>query len=353
MIVNRNNYEEYFILYLDNELDAASRREVEDFIERNPDLKEELELLSQFKLSPDPIVFPGKAGLLKNETNRLVNADNYKEWLLLYVDNELTAAQKQQVMLFIENHPAVQKELELFEQARLEPETIVYPGKEKLYHSETRVRRIYWWRIAAAATLILATGSFFLSRMNKSETSVTPEIVVYKEPVKQQPNSVTVNDDPNPVVVNQTVEKSPVTVKATNNNQQPKEKKVYQPGIENNRQPAIARNEIIKSNNLPQPEYNPNTKEVEANIVTLNKNPKVIPDEFKSNQNVTPGITYTSNNETGTTGNEEVFNEESGKKSKFRGFLRKVTRTIEKTTNIDATDDEDRLLIGGLAIKLK
>ena len=41
-----------------------------------------------------------------------------------------------------------------------------------------------------------------------------------------------------------------------------------------------------------------------------------------------------------------------GKKSKLRGFFRKLTRTFEKTTNIDATD-EDRVLIGGLAFKLK
>ena len=43
---------------------------------------------------------------------------------------------------------------------------------------------------------------------------------------------------------------------------------------------------------------------------------------------------------------------QSEKKNKFRGFFRKVTRTIEKTTNMKTTDEEDRLLLAGLAIKL-
>ena len=33
MKLNRNNYEEYFILYMDNELDSDDRREVEAFVQ--------------------------------------------------------------------------------------------------------------------------------------------------------------------------------------------------------------------------------------------------------------------------------------------------------------------------------
>ena len=44
--------------------------------------------------------------------------------------------------------------------------------------------------------------------------------------------------------------------------------------------------------------------------------------------------------------------EQPGRKNKLRGIFRKITRTFEKNTNIKATDDEDRLLLGGLAIKL-
>ena len=61
MNISRHNYEEFFILYMDNELLPEERRAVEAFIELHPDLKEELDLLQQFKVKPESvIVFIGK-----------------------------------------------------------------------------------------------------------------------------------------------------------------------------------------------------------------------------------------------------------------------------------------------------
>ena len=68
MNINRHNYEECFILYMDNELSSDERRMVEEFIQHHPDLKEELEILQQFKLTPDTdIIFESKEELLKGQ----------------------------------------------------------------------------------------------------------------------------------------------------------------------------------------------------------------------------------------------------------------------------------------------
>src|SRR5687768_12877365 len=104
MNITRHNYEEYFILYLDNELSSEDRLLVELFVKENPDLQEELDLLIQTQLVPDSsFVFADKEQLLK--TPGTIDTTNYEEWLLSYTDNELSAEQKTVVEKFIADYP--------------------------------------------------------------------------------------------------------------------------------------------------------------------------------------------------------------------------------------------------------
>ena len=69
--MDRQNYEEYFLLYLDGELDEARCAEVETFIQHYPELGEELSLLKQSVITADEtIVFENKASLYKEEKYR-------------------------------------------------------------------------------------------------------------------------------------------------------------------------------------------------------------------------------------------------------------------------------------------
>ena len=106
------------------------------------------------------------------------------------------------------------------------------------------------------------------------------------------------------------------------------------------------------SNNLSKPLNNPNINKTNVtNDVVVNSNPSkeiINPKESLTPVPVTNVIpaSYTNNN------NDASQLEEGGKNKKNRGFLRKLTRTFEKRTNMTATDD-DKLLVGGLAFKLK
>lgn len=165
VIITRDNYEEYFVMYIDDELNAAERSAVEFFLQQNPDLEEELIMLQQSVLRPDEqIVFKQKESLLKDtSTQGLVNENNYEEYFVLYGDDELTNEEKDTVELFVYKHPQYQEEFELIQQVKLVPDnTLTFPDKTYLFRTEEDDRRVIafaWWRLSAAAVALLVLGS--------------------------------------------------------------------------------------------------------------------------------------------------------------------------------------------------
>ncbi len=359
MNINRHNYEEFFILYLDNELDAAGRKAVETFAAEHPDLKEELELLQQYRLEPDAsIVYPGKEELLKGEQGGAITLQNYEEFLLLYTDHELNDQDRQAVEKFAGENAAVKKELELLLQTRLEPEQISFPDKNSLYKSEEKVRvlPVRWWR-AAAAVLLLGAGITAVL-LNKKESPV-PDDAVAVQPAGQLPSD-TIRAQKNPAAA-----EDPVTryenAFALNDNE-PVQPAVRSPRKDNSvqtagkvtadPQPELAQNENPKTNNLSVPVSNPNIKEEkqESALARLELSPEKTKQPDK-NSLTNPVVTNPDPSPSDIM--TASFKEDNGqKKNKLRGFFRKVTRTFEKRTNIDPTDEDNRLLVGGLAIKL-
>lgn len=385
MNINRHNYEEYFILYLDNELSSEQRRSVEEFTQLHPDLQEELELLQQTKFTPDEqVIFSQKEELLFSGDASFITISNYEEWLVAYIDNELTPEQKTAVEAFAGQHITVQKELELLQQTKLQPETILFPDKESLYRKEEKVRPIVWWRIAAAAVLFIGIGTTAVMMLNNKNGNETPGTVASTDGTKQaakETPAVTApvnNNQPNEeaLVNNSTPSTTIDPVNPGNNNATaaqktkivvPEERKELQNNsvIKNEPETVAANSNDKPTNNLPQPLYNPNANNkpdnsVDANTaVTASSDIKEAPQQNANNSIVTTTPPDTYNQQNDAKANPEVTDDvmyasnNNGKKGKLRGFLRKVTRTFEKRTNISATDDEERLLVGGLAIKLK
>ena len=378
MNINRHNYEEYFILYLDNELSEPERRMVEDFVQLHPDLQDELDILLQYKLEPDTqIVFEGKEDLLKENGHSLVTPNNYPEWLTLYNDQELTADQRASVEAFLATHPAAAKEQSLLLQARLEPETIVYPFKNALYRKEERVRRIapVYWR-AAAAVLILLAGLGIVLNLNNRRQATDSDMAVKVPADTGTPDRAPVQPEPGKLI-EPAVKESPSgsTLLANTGNTAPdaadrkKEKELAQkaplratdppvrlsPDPEMTGAPSLANHANQPSNNLPLPKENPyvtglsrNSDALASNNSPVNNTLSINPDPAVTTRSPQPSdIVQASYNE-----NAETLEQPDGKKNKNRGFFRKIARTFEKRTNMDPTDD-NRLLVAGLSIKLK
>jgi hypothetical protein len=167
MTIDRNNYENYFLLYVDNELSDAERQAVDSFVRCNPDLQSEMQALNLAKLQSDnPIHFPNKASLFRPQTSvHRITPQNHEEFFVLYVDGELDEAIAREVETFAAQNPAWQLELNLFRQARLEPDpAIVFAGKESLLRrSGSSIRLLVRAGLAAAAVIGLIAGIYFLT----------------------------------------------------------------------------------------------------------------------------------------------------------------------------------------------
>lgn len=65
--INQSNYEEYFLLHIDGELDGAGREDVEKFVLQHPHLQAEFTQLQQTVLAPELIKFNDKESLYRSE----------------------------------------------------------------------------------------------------------------------------------------------------------------------------------------------------------------------------------------------------------------------------------------------
>jgi hypothetical protein len=381
MNIDRHNYEEFFLLYIDNELNIAERRQVDLFVKENPDLEEELLMLKQSKLIPDEsIIFTAKDSLMKQEDSAVINLNNYEEWFVLYLDDELTPPQKKSVEQFIAANPAFEKEFSLFTQTKLDPVLISLPGKESLYRKEekTPVIAMKWWRIAVAAVLVIAAGIGTYTIITNNRIKPGSETAKNNSSVKKNINTpASIKDqsqqkDP----LNQNVDQKSLERNiAEAGNKEPKtivQKKKQIKTANNN--DLVKRNSIKQKeqaekkpgNNLPVPlndqhslaENNVNKLQVEKKVITssietqspdalaFNEKPK--PKGFNigdvTKKNIDPPIV--------TDKVEPIYASNTENKS-LRGFFRKATRIIERTTKVNPANDDNKVLIGGVAINLK
>lgn len=147
------NYELFFLLYVDEELDAAEKTAVEAFLQEHPALQAELDALLGTRLPAEDLTLDKAALLSPNMKLQALDED-----LFLYLDNELPAEGRRAVELQLALDAGYQREWLELQQARLDPaDAMPYPGKKELYRREKRILAP-WLRVAAAAVLLLTGG---------------------------------------------------------------------------------------------------------------------------------------------------------------------------------------------------
>jgi len=353
MKINRHNYEEFFMLYWDNELDPLMKKEVEEFVEDHPDLAVEFRLVGNARFTPDKnVVFEGKESLVPGT----VDMNNYPEFLISYIDNELDDAEKSAVLNFVAAHPQVAKELELLQKTKIQPDhDIVFPDKSVLYRTPEKVRIVSmrWFRIAAAAVLLLISGYVLLRLSGPVSPTEDPGMAVLNnQPVTSTPADTKTATTPQNAIPS-TSDNIPETQIAAAGLQDKKKNTV--------KTPVRSVNNVQQEQQLPEKNISPEAVAVESQLpertdVAFEQN-RVRPEyTFQTEDEERKSRFFSDNNVTEkTTPTYAIYNpvEESDDNGGFRELFRKATRLFERRTKIQTTTEDNKLLVGAFAVSLK
>jgi hypothetical protein len=172
MKITRDNYEPYFLDYLEGHLDENLIDGFLEFLKENPDLKKELSLLETIPLEPDNAVFMNKEKLYK------AKYDSEKEFnrvAIALVEGDITESDKAEFDSYLLKYPEKQKEVQQFQQTKLQPdENVVFAHKNKLYRRSLG-KTVFMWSSRVAAVLIVALAIYALfsqTDFNMLETQV-------------------------------------------------------------------------------------------------------------------------------------------------------------------------------------
>lgn len=163
MKIDRNNYEEFFIDYLDGNLDETQIIMLEEFLRQHPDLREELEGLEKIQILPGEEEFLDKENLKQIDLTGTVDEDNFAFFCIAENEGDLNEKQKEQLRQYLLIHPEKASEKADYAKVYLAAnQDVHYPGKKSLQKNVVFLpRRHIYAATAMAAGIALMIGLYF------------------------------------------------------------------------------------------------------------------------------------------------------------------------------------------------
>ena len=349
-MITRENYEEYFLLYGDNELSPSAKSAVERFVAENPDLQEEWETLLQCRVDADPReVFPDKETLLQAD-------------LLSYIDGELDAEGRRSVEEFVGRYPSKAAELEQLRMTVSTPDvSISCPDKESLYRSGRRkVLYLPLMRagIAAAVLGLVALLLFVGQPKDRGHVAVVPP------PAKKNVPAVVTPPKPAPLYSTGSDDQSRANVPVATIQRKPQVPAREEKGREQKApEVAMQQQEVAQVTTVPTNTNDLSPTRAGDPALVAQVNP-----DLSDKTLIKPATTVAVVNipkEQSSFATQALLEEQQqaeetrdmvaaapAGKSKLRGLLRKVSRTFGKTADRD-DDGQKEVLISAFQVALK
>lgn len=167
--INKNNFPEFAVDYLDGNLSEKEKESLFSFLERNPECKAEFDLLTEgdsVRIRKDKVDFSFKSKLHKQvKSVGNINELNYLETAVASMEGDLTDSETKDFSSFRKENAFLEKEISLVEKIKLHPEEIHFEKKELLYKKALVVSFYPALRWSAAAAVLISAW-FFISDEN-------------------------------------------------------------------------------------------------------------------------------------------------------------------------------------------
>ena len=340
-IIHPGNYEEFFILYMDKELNHEQMKMVDEFLLTHPHLQPEFEMLMNTRLPAEEFNF-AKEELLAEK----MKLTSINEELLLYLDKELPLDK----MHIVEQELACDKDYQLQYRALLQTksdpaEQVVYPNKKELYRHTKKIAAFKPWMRAAAAIVIIAmAGLVYFKNTSLKRNTPTFASNVNNANTHQPSNTKAATD----VVIPK--EEATVNVVASKKNHSSAsiQKKNEKNSVLQKNNNEVALN-ATHTEEIILPVKRVAAVDLNGSKIPATNNPRIL----IHNHDVTFSTLERTTISTAADDNNNSTSFAGNRTGSIRGFLRKATRMIEKRTGIDPANDNEELLIGAVAVSLK
>ncbi len=200
-MLNRNTYEIWFLDYLDGQLNEEQLNVLLDFVEQNPDLKQELQNIKGITLLSGDELLDRKDTLLKSG-NDIPGIAAIDQLCIARMENDLTAEEAARFDSRRSEDRKLEENYQAFNLTRLAPATaVIYPDKNTL-----RKKTVFFspWVITAisSAAIILLAWVLWPTSPEKSSPVVakvetpTTKVDSVNQPATRNPQPITHNPQP-------------------------------------------------------------------------------------------------------------------------------------------------------------
>lgn len=153
MRIDKNNYEQYLVDYLDGKLTPVEVSEVLLFLEQNPEIKAEFEGVTGISVKADPEETSDFSSLKKPAYAEVRHA--YENMLVAELEGDLTTEEQIILKQAKQVYPELEQDAALFKHTVIIPEQIVFEHKKELKKPVfVPLYRQTWLSVAAALLMV-------------------------------------------------------------------------------------------------------------------------------------------------------------------------------------------------------